>query len=221
MCCSGWSCKRLKTPLKQWIGTCLRWCWKTLNTLQSFSVSTTLATCCLLLWSVLYPGLFHYRSCHTISSSVTLPLPHQHSPSGWPSRLLSPDKPNCRACDTVLAELENIDDECDAYGIHMVKIQDAQLAKRYGIKTLPALIYFRNGNPLIFDGRFLSKVSLYVYISYILIPMCFPLCRFSPSAKAHLPSLKAGSSPQCLLKWFGRPLIFVLFSWSYNCISFF
>lgn len=61
-------------------------------------------------------------------------------------------KPNCRACETVLAELENIDDECDLYGIHMVKIQDAQLAKRYGIKTLPALIYFRNGNPLIFDG---------------------------------------------------------------------
>ncbi|XP_045120696.1 uncharacterized protein LOC123510033 isoform X14 [Portunus trituberculatus] len=60
-------------------------------------------------------------------------------------------KPNCRACETVLAELENIDDECDMYGIHMVKIQDAQLAKRYGIKTLPALIYFRNGNPLIFD----------------------------------------------------------------------
>ncbi|XP_045120692.1 uncharacterized protein LOC123510033 isoform X11 [Portunus trituberculatus] len=62
-------------------------------------------------------------------------------------------KPNCRACETVLAELENIDDECDMYGIHMVKIQDAQLAKRYGIKTLPALIYFRNGNPLIFDGE--------------------------------------------------------------------
>ncbi|KAK8738956.1 hypothetical protein OTU49_003758 [Cherax quadricarinatus] len=66
-------------------------------------------------------------------------------------------KPNCRACDTVLAELENIDDECDLYGIHMVKIQDAQLAKRYGIKTLPALIYFRNGNPLIFDDNILDE----------------------------------------------------------------
>ncbi|XP_066956725.1 uncharacterized protein [Macrobrachium rosenbergii] len=64
-------------------------------------------------------------------------------------------KPNCRACDTVLAELENIDDECDVYGIHMVKIQDSQLAKRYGIKTLPALIYFRNGNPLIFEDDIL------------------------------------------------------------------
>nr|XP_045619921.1 uncharacterized protein LOC123771446 isoform X1 [Procambarus clarkii] len=68
-------------------------------------------------------------------------------------------KPNCRACDTVLAELENIDDECDLYGIHMVKIQDAQLAKRYGIKTLPALIYFRNGNPLIFDDDIMSVGS--------------------------------------------------------------
>lgn len=73
-------------------------------------------------------------------------------------------KPNCRACDTVLAELENIDDECDAYGIHMVKIQDAQLAKRYGIKTLPALIYFRNGNPLIFDGDLSVESSVYEWL---------------------------------------------------------
>ncbi|XP_063877639.1 uncharacterized protein LOC135109832 isoform X15 [Scylla paramamosain] len=73
-------------------------------------------------------------------------------------------KPNCRACETVLAELENIDDECDLYGIHMVKIQDAQLAKRYGIKTLPALIYFRNGNPLIFDGDLSVESSVYEWL---------------------------------------------------------
>ncbi|XP_071549030.1 uncharacterized protein hlk isoform X4 [Panulirus ornatus] len=74
-------------------------------------------------------------------------------------------KPNCRACETVLAELENIDDECDLYGIHMVKIQDAQLAKRYGIKTLPALIYFRNGNPLIFDGDMKNEVSVLEWLT--------------------------------------------------------
>lgn len=62
------------------------------------------------------------------------------------------DKPNCKACDQVLVELENIDDECDLFGIQMVKIQDPQLAKRYGIKTFPALVYFRNGNPLLYDG---------------------------------------------------------------------
>lgn len=61
-------------------------------------------------------------------------------------------KPQCKACDQALRELENIDDDTDLYGIHMVKIQDTSLAKRYGIKTFPALVYFRNGNPLIFDG---------------------------------------------------------------------
>ncbi|KAF2367458.1 Thioredoxin domain [Trinorchestia longiramus] len=73
-------------------------------------------------------------------------------------------KPACKACDLVLSELENIDDECDAYGIHMVKIQDPQLAKRYGIKTLPALIYFRNGNPLIFEGDISIKSSVYDWL---------------------------------------------------------
>jgi len=34
----------------------------------------------------------------------------------------------------------------------MVKIQDPQLAKRYSIKTFPALVYFRNGNPLLYEG---------------------------------------------------------------------
>ncbi|KAA0194825.1 hypothetical protein HAZT_HAZT000150 [Hyalella azteca] len=64
----------------------------------------------------------------------------------------------------VLSELENIDDECDNYGIHMVKIQDPQLAKRYGIKTLPALIYFRNGNPLIFEGDISIESSVYEWL---------------------------------------------------------
>lgn len=62
------------------------------------------------------------------------------------------DKSHCRACDQALAELEKIDDDTDLFGIHMVKIQDVGLAKRYGIKTFPALVYFRNGNPLIFEG---------------------------------------------------------------------
>lgn len=48
--------------------------------------------------------------------------------------------------------LEKIDDECDVFGIQLVKIQDPQLAKRYSIKTFPALVYFRNGNPLLFEG---------------------------------------------------------------------
>ena len=53
------------------------------------------------------------------------------------------DKINCNICDQILEGLEVIDDELDVFGIHMVKIQDPQLAKRYSIKTFPALVYFR------------------------------------------------------------------------------
>lgn len=73
-------------------------------------------------------------------------------------------KQNCRTCDQVLLELENIDDECDAYGVQMVKLQDPQLAKRYGIKTFPALVYFRNGNPLTFDGDLKNEESVLEWI---------------------------------------------------------
>ncbi|XP_073978532.1 hulk isoform X2 [Rhodnius prolixus] len=69
-------------------------------------------------------------------------------------------KPSCHICDEILEELEKIDDESDVFGIHMVKIMDPQLAKRYSIKTYPALVYFRNGNPLIFDGDLQNEVSV-------------------------------------------------------------
>jgi len=74
-------------------------------------------------------------------------------------------KPQCKACDHVLQELENIDDECDLYGIQMVKIQDPQLAKRYGIKTFPALVYFRNGNPLLYDGDLKNEDSVLEWLT--------------------------------------------------------
>jgi len=70
------------------------------------------------------------------------------------------DKQNCHICDEILEGLEKIDDECDVFGIHMVKILDPQLAKRYSIKTFPALVYFRNGNPLLFEG-------LIIYCIYV------------------------------------------------------
>ncbi|KAL0274697.1 UNVERIFIED_CONTAM: hypothetical protein PYX00_002764 [Menopon gallinae] len=69
-------------------------------------------------------------------------------------------KLNCHICDELLEGLEEIDDECDVFGIHMVKIQDPPLAKRYGIKTFPALVYFRNGNPLLFEGDLQNEESV-------------------------------------------------------------
>lgn len=61
-------------------------------------------------------------------------------------------KPHCKACEIVLQELENIDDDTDQFGIHIVKTQDSGVAKRYGLRTFPSLVYFRNGNALVFDG---------------------------------------------------------------------
>jgi len=74
-------------------------------------------------------------------------------------------KQNCRTCDQIIAELENIDDECDQYGVQMVKLKDPPLAKRYGIKTFPALVYFRNGNPLAFDGDLKSEDSVLEWLT--------------------------------------------------------
>ncbi|RZC33857.1 uncharacterized protein BDFB_002087 [Asbolus verrucosus] len=69
-------------------------------------------------------------------------------------------KQNCHICEQILEDLEKIDDECDVYGIHLVRIQDPQLAKRYSIKTFPALVYFRNGNPLLFEGDLQNEDSV-------------------------------------------------------------
>lgn len=42
----------------------------------------------------------------------------------------------------ILTELENIDDELDAQGIHIVKIADDVAAREYGIEDTPCLVYF-------------------------------------------------------------------------------
>lgn len=51
-----------------------------------------------------------------------------------------------------LAELENIDDECDQKGIGFVKIDDDHVAKEYGVDHLPALVYFENKIPSLYEG---------------------------------------------------------------------
>lgn len=59
------------------------------------------------------------------------------------------DARSCVTCDTVLAELEKIDDDTDSFGVDFVKINDKRLAKQYGIKNFPALTYFRYANLII------------------------------------------------------------------------
>jgi thiol-disulfide isomerase/thioredoxin len=56
------------------------------------------------------------------------------------------------ACDDILEELENIDDELDEAGIIFVTTEDINLAKKHGIKTFPTLAFFRNKELLLYEG---------------------------------------------------------------------
>ena len=80
----------------------------------------------------------------------------------------------------MLAEVENIDDECDQKGIIFVKIDNPDEAKEYGIDVVPSLIYFENTIPSLFIGTAVHKtytkakiITLIKYISihyYVNIP---------------------------------------------------
>lgn len=55
-------------------------------------------------------------------------------------------------CDSILDDLENIDDELDETGIIFVTTEDTSVAKKHGIKHFPTLVFFRNKDPLIYTG---------------------------------------------------------------------
>ena len=57
----------------------------------------------------------------------------------------------------MLVELERIDDECDQKGITFVKIDNADEAKEYGIEDLPTIIYFEDGVPTLYEGKYFAS----------------------------------------------------------------
>lgn len=68
----------------------------------------------------------------------------------------------------VLEELEKIDDDADAHGINMVKIDDNALAKKYGVFAIPAILFFNSEDkqPVIYAGesyRLLNVTFLNVF----------------------------------------------------------
>jgi hypothetical protein len=52
--------------------------------------------------------------------------------------------------------MENIDDDLEKEGIVIVRIDNDAEAKEYGIDHLPALIYFEDKLPAIYEGKFLQ-----------------------------------------------------------------
>ena len=74
------------------------------------------------------------------------------------------DKTNCRTCDQIVAELEKIDDDCDSYGIQLVKLKDPQLAKRYQAVFRIRSVSARIRNTALISGPLLCES----YQSYVI-----------------------------------------------------
>lgn len=74
--------------------------------------------------------------------------------------LLLSDDNNDPNSETVLSELENIDDECDSLGILFVKIDNSDEAQEYGIDEMPKLLYFEKGIPTVYEGSLEDEDSL-------------------------------------------------------------
>lgn len=49
--------------------------------------------------------------------------------------------------------LEKIDDDCDARGLHFVKIGSEGAVDAYGIEKVPTLVFYRNEVPNMFEGK--------------------------------------------------------------------
>lgn len=71
------------------------------------------------------------------------------------------DEDECEEeCDNILLGLEEVDDEADAYGIDMVKVVDGDTAAEFGIMSTPAMIYFRRGTALMFEGDLFDAAAI-------------------------------------------------------------
>ncbi|XP_050711804.1 uncharacterized protein LOC126995938 isoform X6 [Eriocheir sinensis] len=74
-------------------------------------------------------------------------------------------KKGCKDCDKVLEELENIDDDTDRFGVHFVKIADKKFAKAHGVKTFPALSFFRNKEPIHYEGDLMDESGVLEFLT--------------------------------------------------------
>ena len=71
-----------------------------------------------------------------------------------------PDDKDEPKSEKVLASLETIDDDCDRNGIILVKLDNPQEAKQYGIDEIPSLVYFEDTIPHLFEGNLGKKPCL-------------------------------------------------------------
>ena len=73
---------------------------------------------------------------------------------------------DCEACDEAIKQLEQIDDDADAVGVMFVKTNEADFAAEYGIDSFPAILYFENSQPSIYDGDAAEETELLTWLLY-------------------------------------------------------
>lgn len=63
---------------------------------------------------------------------------------------------------SIISELESIDDDADAAGVNFVKIADRSMAKEFGVFALPAIVFFKAGQrePIIYAGDLYDEDAL-------------------------------------------------------------
>jgi len=69
------------------------------------------------------------------------------------------------SCSSILAELESIDDDTDEAGIQMVTTEEQIFGKKIGLKSYPALVMFRNGDPLVYKGSLTDEDEMLAWLT--------------------------------------------------------
>ena len=77
------------------------------------------------------------------------------------------------SCEKILNQLEKADAELDKMGISFVSIEDHNFATKMEVVEFPAIVYFRNSEPLRFNGQVESCLAVIKFVTafdHILIP---------------------------------------------------
>ena len=63
------------------------------------------------------------------------------------------DDPEYRKLEQLLESMETIDDDCSSRDISFVKTSEQDAIEAYGISKLPALVFFKQDIPNLYEGN--------------------------------------------------------------------
>ena len=69
------------------------------------------------------------------------------------------DDPESRKLEQLLESMETIDDDCSSRDISFVKTSEQEAIDAYGISKLPALVFFKQDIPNLYEGNVVYVVN--------------------------------------------------------------